>query len=399
MSLVYLMIASQLLCLSSVNCLDSPAKIQRNRQQQQASNNSSSPQVVELSSTGTSYINNNHDSLSTITTNRTSVERVRRTNSEQQQQQQQPRQVASSGSSQQAAGRHEGHECPPSRVYLSLLPPEYSGSPAQTQRPTSMARAHCDCQPDALGWHLTCYPSSSLFPAPPAGSSGRAPNPAMPNQLHPAFRAPQMARHQQQVAAAASRRNRRWLAPNEDGDDGAINRAGDLYSSSEAETISPHDGFGEETSGVSATSASAATTTSTPKPNQQAIKLANNNATQFHKRRQQQQQQHQTSDNNDEIILLPGDNVHNYSEIRSNTGNNSSSQSSRQRQEQSDKLTFAASSNHLTFQTAPTLFSIRYVQNNMIEIDCDQAAPQYKAAMFQGKFPVWLCYFSLFAFD
>lgn len=41
---------------------------------------------------------------------------------------------------------------------------------------------------------------------------------------------------------------------------------------------------------------------------------------------------------------------------------------------------------HLTFQTIPVLFSIKYVRNNMIEIDCDQASPNYKPAMLQGKF-------------
>jgi len=52
-----------------------------------------------------------------------------------------------------------------------------------------------------------------------------------------------------------------------------------------------------------------------------------------------------------------------------------------------------SSASHLAFQTIPILFSIKYVKSSMVEIDCDQAAPNYKAAMFQGKYIPLTIYF------
>ena len=60
-------------------------------------------------------------------------------------------------------------------------------------------------------------------------------------------------------------------------------------------------------------------------------------------------------------------------------------QRGRQNLRQLDRLQSAASQHQVDFGERPTLFDIRYVRGQMIEINCVQAAPDYRASMFKGK--------------
>lgn len=292
--LVAVLIASHL-----TNCLDSPAKIQRNKQQQhqrqqlQTNDHSNSSTYkasssnfndFDLSSTPNSNNHNNNSrrqySLDINDTNATNsnysnhsadkIDRVRRTNSDFQHIQE--ARVSTNQASQQ---QQKQQECPSNRLIQSLLPPQYVGSSSTSHR-LSVDRSHCECRADLLGWHITCFAG----PSPLSEFVGGG------------------------------------------GNGGAGGSTSGIGDSSQHNRISSSN-------------------SNAPMPNQLHPAF----------RTSQQQQQHQQH--------------HNH--------------------HQHNQQVLAAASSDLSFQTIPVLFSVKYLRNNMIEIDCDQEAPNYKAAMFRGK--------------
>lgn len=257
-------------------------------------------------------------------------------------------------------------ECPSNRLAQSLLPVEYLGSPASSQRP-SMSRAYCDCTPDLLGWQLTCFAGAAQSGTGSGSSAGSAAAP-LPDQLHPAFRGPQIQRMQQQAAVvnrgrppARIRRAARWMGKLGAGSGSANDSAEEP---DETRSTTSHEGFGDDS-----LASPILTTTRPDARTQPAKKLATLKLAQVHHR--QQQQSTNSSGYDDSFISLPSSDT--FTTIR-------------RQQQDSEKLSANNNiNNHLMFQTVPVLFSVKYVRNTMIEIDCDQAAPNYKPAMFQGK--------------
>lgn len=290
-------------------------------------------------------------------------------------------------------------ECPSTRLAQSLLPAEYAGSPATSGR-VGQSRSYCECTADLLGWHLTCFAGSAgqskavgrqaaASPSDASQVGGVAP---LPDQLHPAFRGHQIQRIQQAAAvanrarpAARIRRAARWM--------GELMTGVGLNSSStsldvlevEPESLlsklpvssTSHEGFGDDAATL------AALTTTRPRSDlesadaparpQSAKKLASLKLAQLRENRKAT-----NSTSQDEgFVSLPSSDT--FTTLK---------QQQQQHQQDNEKVSAANNNinNHLMFQTVPVLFSVKYVRNNMIEIDCDQAAPNYKPAMFQGKF-------------
>lgn len=326
----------------SVNCLDSPVKVQRNKlhQQPKYSNVDKNQANGELASTTNESSVQHHIN--------SAFNRVRRTNSEQV-----PANFQSRNSQVDQLVKDQD-QCPSSRLFQSLLPPEYAGSPAISRRP-SMARAHCDCVSDPFGWHFTCFSGSALS----ANSLNNVNNALpMPNQLHPAFRTPQMVRQQQRVSQQQQgRRVNKRSASQSSYDERMINSSTklseDISTTLLNEEASPHEGFGEEHS-----SSIMSATTGPPRTSNLSLKPSASNNSLI-----------------DSLIERNIDEVQHQRELRQNEGNLASSANGNRN----------SVASQLTFQTIPTLFSVKYVRNSMIEIDCDQAAPNYRAAMFQGK--------------
>lgn len=405
-----LMFISMLLISHSqtTNGLDSPVKIQRNKiqqQQQQFSNSTSNRAANDLDHPDNQLEQFNATfSLASNPNHKSSSDRVRRTNSEHYQ----VAQNINQPSSQQP-------ECPSTRLIQSLLPSEYVGSPATSQRP-SMARAHCECVPDSFGWHLTCFAGSSQATSGSGGyrDSSLSSN-VMPNQLHPAFRNSQIARQQQQqqqqqnqansnhLGRRSKRSPARWLG--DDSDKLRVStalRTGDENLSTTShnnDELSPHEGFGEDAS------SSLSMSLQQPSLVQGNLQDAAERTTPaiFHKQANHLRSKSNLTGSNMSAPLDQGasssldriitnnlrqdqyensvnNNIKDFEDSTANEQPLRSSSSSN-----GDKFMLAAASNHLTFQTIPVLFSIKYLRNNMIEIDCDQAAPSYKAAMFRGK--------------
>lgn len=388
--------------------LDSPVKVQRFKVQQlaSASGSNSSLNVAPTIALNKSFNQEIRDSsslqLAQNSTNQASkVDRVRRTN--------QPTSLSQNNHTAQP----QGNECPPTKLIQSLLPAEYQQQQQQSTN-NNLQRAHCDCVRDLHGWFVTCY----------AGSANRnnlaASAALLPNQLHPAFRGPQLQRQQQQQAAAAAATNgvnggaqrrvhraARWM-----GDDVEETPANNLARSSDQNVVShqpgsfqedsssvSHEGFGDEPTTVSGpqaeaaadsrhqrkaigsprsqTAAAAAANLSSPTDVDDSFVLSpSSNSFTLLQPTQQQQQQH-GQENLEQ----------NYRATTSNNNNNNNTNSSRS--EKMIMMQHASNNNNnhqLMFQTVPILFSVKYIRNTIIEIDCDQAAPQYKPAMFQGKF-------------
>jgi len=361
---------------SQVGGLDSPARIQRHKQQSWPSP-AGSNYALEQSANG------EQQAGSPIRVRRTNEPRVR-----QQQQQQQP-----------AGSRaRQAEECPQGRLLNSLLPPEYLGSPALSQR---QQRAYCDCTADLFGWHLTCFAGSAaaLEERQALASAANSRNQALPNQLHPAFRAPQLQRQQQQqqqqAAAAANlvrriqrRSPARWMGDEPtDAARNLTNPENDAEdSSSHPISLANHEGFGEELTTL------APPPTTTTATSSSSIKLAPSSRHSKRKspKRVSPPQSFNESNIDDSFISMPSSASFTLMQL--------------QRQDQGERsaklLQSSSSANNnpnLMFQTVPVLFSVKYLRNNMIEIDCDQAAPNYKPAMFQGKWKLDnSSFFSLF---
>lgn len=308
------------------HCLDSPAKIQRQKQLQ------SQPAARQDSS---------EQQNAGPAPSSPRIERVVRTN-------ERPRAGASSFNSDSDAPA-----CPPSRLVSALLPADYSGSPAASPRP-QQGRAYCDCVEDApnAGWHLTCYVGSALAGGASAAASQLDAGASLPDQLHPAFVGAQLQRRQQQAAAGSSRR-RLGRAASAASDDERQESAADQT----------HQGFDDEASDSAALSR---------RDGSSALALGPNQRRPPHNRANGTAVRH-TSD-------------HNKPKEPQELADNHADSSDRSPEYQAAaKLNHQTNSDHLTFQTVPILFSIKYVKNNIIEIDCDQSSPKYKPAMLQGE--------------
>lgn len=327
---------SIILLLSPINSLDSPTKIQRHKQQAVDLKKAQPTENVQALS--------DQPQSSSSSTNTSRIERVRRTD-------------ASSNAGHKSP---EQEACPPSELLHSLLPPEYAGSPASSQR-QHMSRAYCDCTPDLFGWQLTCFAGSA------ARSSGASAS--LPNQLHPAFRAPQLQRQQQQAAAAGLRRVHRSPARSSGEPEGAHS----------TDDPSAYEGFGDETL--------PSATTSKPDNEQKH----GSRASHLKQRQKQASEQVIASSNetlDDGLISLSSSNSFTLMHLQQQDGQ-LDEQAAGSRMMMSEKLLqqSAPSNSQLMFQTVPVLFSIKCKRNvKMIEIDCDQAAPNYKTRMFQGKY-------------
>lgn len=289
-------------------------------------------------------------------------------------------------------------ECPSSRLAQSLLPAEYAGSPATSQR-AGQARAYCDCNADPLGWHLTCFagsggPARAASRQSSAGASDAAGQLAtaapLPDQLHPAFRGHQIQRLQLAAAVASRaragsrlRRAARWMGELSSGSN--VNSTSPDDADPEAllnklpSSTASHDGFGDDAPSLLAPTTTkpklAHETQPAPARPQSAKKLATIKMAQL---RESQKPTNSTSQE-ESFVSLPS----------SDTFTMLKQQHQQQQQQQQDSEKVSANNNinnHLMFQTVPVLFSVKYVRNTMIEIDCDQATPNYKPAMFQGKF-------------
>lgn len=373
----------------AVDCLDSPVRIQRNKQQQPKHIIANNITVSELSTR-----QNIARVESSSTFGATSSEqldggypqfprenRVRRTNEISGQVSRRPTTTI---------------ECPSKRLMQSLLPPEYVGSPAM-QAGQRQSRGSCDCEldPDQSGWRITCAAGDeSTLLLMNSNADGRQIR--LPNQLHPAFRGPQMKRHKQQqqvsnvpAAMGVNRRvNRsptRWM-----GED-LVPPSGHSSSSSSGSTaaepsgsdVSVHEGFGEETNAQT-----------TPRPGIRSRTMSNNSSSNdgFNQA---------ASADSDSILSLPSSasfsmvmqGEHNNNNNRSHSSEDKESPRSAAASDNNEKLINQNNHNsnnnndhHLMYETVPVLFSVKYTRTkNMIEIDCDKAAPNYKAAMFQGK--------------
>lgn len=338
--------------------LDSPVRIYQQQRgstplqkQRQLVNIESSETIERLanlsSSAAASELNGSHDSVRNERVRRAQLASVRQTGS-------------SSG-----RGKHDV-ECPPNRLIQSLLPPEYLHSPASNQR-QRQNKAYCDCTGDLFGWHLTCFAGAAVAPpqqplrqrtrdSSSLGAGSTHDTDTLPNQLHPAFRAPQLQRQQQQQQGRVSRAAR-WMGERNEAESGA---AADLADTSPGSTsASTHEGFGEESNPAPVTS-------TTPRPNRTAkerarVSIAHNKSMSI-------------SEEPADFIGLPSSSSYTLMSQQLNSNPNSNQN---QNQQQHNSM----------FQTVPVLFSVKYAKNNMIEIFCDQAAPQYKPAMFQGKSP------------
>lgn len=395
-----------------VDCLDSPVKIQRNKQQllqpkQQSGignttthqddnrqTNSIADSRISTESAAAAAVaaaiailNNNNSNNATSSEqdsgySRGREERVKRTNV-----------------NRRAASRIE-LECPPRRLLQSLLPPEYLGSPAMQAGAGGQrqSRGSCDCVLELSGWQINCVAgdeASLLMMSPNADGRSR-----LPNQLHPAFRGPQLERHkllqqqQQQVSNVPLVGNRRvhrsptrWmgeeLSPRSQPrtSDNSEQPSIGSSASSNAELSTPensvHEGFGEETASQI-----------TSRPGSRSSTMRNNSGS-----------EHQAAADSDSFLSLPS--IASFSMMM--RGEHNSSHSSEDK-EAASRVVAAASDNderlinqdnhnsnnnnndHLMYETVPILFSVKYTTTrNMIEINCDKAAPNYKAAMFQGK--------------
>lgn len=303
-----------ILIITQVTCLDSPVKVQRYKQQFRQT--SEKPKhVLASNSTGNldqqEAVMNARSEWLNITTSTSAAnltdhnQRVKRTNN---------------NDRLRSSQRRTVDECPTSRLINQLLPGSYIGSPASNQR-QQQSRAYCDCQSDLFGWHLTCFAGSQQQQHQDAAQTGE-----LPNQLHPAFRGPQLQRQAQQAASALRRVHRspsRWMGDN---NERVSNASEHLFN------LASHEGFGEDDSRV----------------------VGNNS-------------------DEDQLAALPSSNSFTLMKLDEQESSNDKSTSNNN------------NNNNIMFQTVPVLFSVKYLRNNMIEIDCDQAAPNYKPAMFQGK--------------
>lgn len=360
--------------------LDSPAKIQRHKSlaslKQEPKNTHQEP------GSRASRASNVPPPLSGAVTGGTNelaqLERVRRTND------------SGPKSSQTGANstRPTTGECPPGRLLQGLLPVEYLRGPQR--------RAYCDCKPGSHGWQVTCHSETAASGRHQATHDTLLIGDPLPNQLHPAFRAPQIQRQQQQAAAAAAaaagasssthshsssdqppvvrqlvrRSPLRW-EPAETSPSPEQTPKSATTDSAFSSSASAHEGFGDDLpsspgpaegimSGAGASShdaivsqPSSASYAMAPPPGQQQASSLSADSPAASNRRLMSESITQASSTSNSSILNNSHNQHQQ---------------------------------HLSFQPAgPVLFSVKYVRNIMIEIDCDQAEPQYKPAMFQGK--------------
>lgn len=396
--------------INNVRCLDSPVKVQRSKQQNKQQlrqqpflgSKESVPQslpnlefVEDSSSSSSSSLNDSAKLNVTTTTTAARYGRARRTDER-------------SHNIKQQQQHQDTEQCPSNKLSQSLLPPEYIGSPATSQR-QHLSRAYCDCTVDLYGWHLTCFAGSA--------SQQRATNIGLnlPNQLHPAFRAPQLQRQQQQAAAAAtanlpngrrihrrstSATGSRWM-----GDPSLENSSPDLTDKKNGgdnieladsnSNFSSHEGFGEEVSSATpstnhqAAANSATTTTTTNSATTAKLKVRKiNSRSNFSKPTPEEATNVSPANSEDGLMSLASSNSFALLQLQENSEQQQkvAARSAQQQQQEKPIINHSSSSSHITFQTIPVLFSVKYIRNNMIEIDCDQAAPHYKPAMFQGKF-------------
>lgn len=250
---------------------------------------------------------------------------------------------------QQAAGG-----CPSQRLMLSLLEPQW-------QRASARERPQCECLSEwPLGWTVSCYAASSAQLGPATGGSVQQ-RASLPDQLHPAFVGPQLQRRQQQQQLASqsppahrSRLRTRSLASGQNelaADDKAesagesVLHSGDSQSGFDDEGGAHQNEHSNEMS--SAESSLGANFSRRDSSGHESLHEATSARPANPKREAADQQQAAGS-------------------ARSSGAQSANLQSS-------------------SFHSIPVLFSLRYNRNKMIEIDCDQGAPNYKPALFQGK--------------
>lgn len=343
--LLSLLISVSLLLAGDVHgLLDSPVRVHQQRRQLVVVENS---QTIERPVNLTA-------GAEPLTNDNVRYDRVRRTS-------RQPVGQVSPGRQQRPADV----ECPANRLLQGLLPPEYLASPASSQRRGQTSKAYCDCTGDLYGWHLTCFASAASPSSVARPGLQPQQQDSLPNQLHPAFRGPQLQR-QQQAASNLRRLQRRsaaarWMGESSSDDEPVSSTSGSLEVAADPSAVtSAHEGFGEDNLvALPASSATATTTTTTPR----SASVAKSNK--LRASRQNISAPRIADDDREasDFISLPSSNSFTMmsQQLNSNQQHNS------------------------MFQTVPVLFSVKYTKNNMIEIDCDQAAPQYKPAMFQGK--------------
>lgn len=286
---------------TSVRCLDSFVKLHRNKIRQQG-----------LTNTTTDF-EPKHDEANDLATNK------RNGNFNQDEEKLSKRQIP--------------NECPTLKQRLSLVRPEANGG---------HKRAYCDCSPDLQGWHLTCfsnltslniYKPVNIESLPLSQSNTHLAEP-LPNQLHPAFRSPQLQRQQHAGREGANQ---------------LVKRSPTMGQDSDIVNIDEEDLEGFESSA-----------TREAQPSKE-LPRDNNQVAHGHNRKH----------SNGKLLRRNSINIRKTQQLPSSLSVGE------------DNSGDAAGSN---FQNIPTLFSIKYIKNTMIEIDCDQASPLYKAAMFQGKF-------------
>lgn len=315
---------------SIANSSDSPAKLQRYKVQQQ-----------QLLQQPTNYADS---SLS----NRT--DRVRRTNN------------------QQRTRLHPDQECPSLSRLTSLVPAEYP-------------QACCECVTDHWGWQITCFNASRTsecvpINAPARSQPARRPVPPGESQAH----------------RRVHRSPARWMGDNEFLAAANANATtGGSDSLTRHVDESEHEGFGEELT-TDRPSVSPASEQQANKQRSPLTMVTSNGST--------INNNNNASTSEDGIISLSSSSSITLMQLRTQTDSTASQQpshqqvssgtnsSSRSRLAQLQQQATSGSSdndNHPMFQTVPVLFSVMYTRNNMIVIDCDLAAPNYKPAMFQGK--------------
>lgn len=330
----------------TLSVLDSPAKIQRSRAAAAAAalanasttpstssstldNDDVAPDQLQQQDKAQNTIDyNNHNNISS--TRLRIIERVRRT---------QPQHMIGHRSGVGvSSGSSSAEACPPTKLLVSLLAPSLVSS-----------GSYCDCNADLMGWHVTCFASDAFGPA------------DHNSMMHPAFSS-QLNRN------TAGANNQRSGGASSSGNGGRLHKrsavqplntdradqqqsAGSAHQASQAgNDESVHEGFGEEPALAASSSLPAGASS----------------------------------------LSSPADDRHQQvgsSTAASADGSPTTATSNRTTTTTAANMNMNDPMFHLqAFHTVPTLFSIRYQRNSVIEIDCDNATPHYKPAMFQGKY-------------
>lgn len=379
----------------AINCLDSPVKVQRHKQAAiSRDGRAGRPEFSEATSNHSQDEPASHENdfaailngaMSTNSTNRASKsDRVRRTD--------QQEGLRGSGSSQIShSGRHSESECPSKKVIQSLLPAEYVATGGNQRQ--QQLRAVCDCLVESSGWTITCYnDSAKSIDTSRAMSSRLTANPQLPKQMHPAFE-PQLQRQQQQQQQAAAsghplrrvhRSPVRWMG-DEDAPVTGKNVSSDEIIGTDS-ALSEQEGFGDDL----------LSTTSQPRTDQ------------AEQRRRQEPKYSEISSRTGSLEINQQEFRNKSLNLNSNEDSLISSSSSNsfalaQPQQQdgefntaigggrvSEKLLAPSATSNNDYLVTTILFNVKYLRDTMIEIDCDQMAPHYKPAMFQGKF--WIMF-------